>query len=88
MAICKRWRRKVLSCSGMPLERLSCRTGQGTPLAVEGAKGCPFYLWKGLVVRLKRAPHMGCMMPSVGGMRENRLQWASVELLGLPEACR
>ena len=26
---------------------------------------------EGLVTRLKRAPHMGCMMPFVEGLREN-----------------
>ena len=31
---------------------------------------------------------MGCMMPSVEGMQENRLQRASIELLGLPDSKR
>ena len=44
--------------------------------------GALFYPWKGLVAGLKRALHMGCMMPSVEGMRESRLQRASVDLLG------
>ena len=33
-----------------------------------------------LVAGLKRSPHMGCMMPSVEGALENRLQRVSVEL--------
>ena len=37
--------------------------------------GVPFfYPWQGLVAGLKRAPHMGCMMPSVEGTREKGLQ--------------
>ena len=41
-----------------------------------------------LGVVLKRAPHMGCTMLSVEGMRESRLQRVSVELVGLPDSKR
>ena len=37
-------------------------------------RGALFNPWQGLVAGLKRAPHMGCVMPSVEGMRENSLQ--------------
>ena len=34
----------------------------------------PFFSQQGLVAGLQRAPHMGCMMPSVEGLRENRTE--------------
>ena len=35
--------------------------------------GALFYPWQSTVAGLKKAPHMGCTVPSVEGMRENRL---------------
>ena len=42
-------------------------------------RGACVYPWKGLSIRLKRTSHMGCTMPSVQGMRENRLQALEAE---------
>ena len=68
-------------------KRTDCSCGQA--LEAEGfelLRGALFYPWQGPVVGFKRAPHMGCTMSSVEGMRENRLQRVSVEVLELPDS--
>ena len=50
--------------------------------------GALFSSWQGLVIGLKRAPHMGCMMPSVEGLRENRSEEGTPYAVGVHVAWR
>ena len=42
-------------------------------------------MWQGLVIvtELKRAPHLGCMIPSVQGLREKRTEEGTPYVVGV-----